>query len=339
MLVFCDSFDHYATAEVAQKWTTNSSGTIGSSTPTPANGAGRLSIALSGNVSKTNPNGSFASGEVHFRIQKTTLPTSGAILLINDSGTTHLSLGLNGSGIITAYRGNLTTSLGSGSAVISTSTWHHIRVVWTINDSTGVIQVYVNGTLDINLSSQDTRNGANATWNQVSLMAGQTASFFDDFILLDSDTSDGTNDVTSITGTPKVGSKVASSGDGSNGDWTPSSASDNGAMVDEASADGDTTYNESSTAGHDDTYNFAALGETGTVHGVQVVNQIRKTDGGARTVAALARHSGTDYPGETQAAADNYVMHTHMFAENPGTSAAWNISDIDNAEFGVRLIA
>lgn len=343
MLVFMDSFDHYATADLGMKWTTNS-GTIGSSSPSPRTGVNRYAGHAAG-LQKTNPNGSWASGVACFGYQFNTTPAAAhTFFSVRDSSTTHLSFVLNGSGTISVYRGTSGgTLLGTSASALSNVTWYHVRLKWTIHDSTGTVEVYVNGTKTgwIDLAGQDTRNAGNATWDNILVLSsgGGTTSYFDDFILLDSDTSDGANDLTDIEGTPIVGCVRPSTGDGTRADFTPSTGTDNGAMVDEAAPDGDTTHNESDTAGHIDTYNFPALGVTGTIHGIQVTNTARKTDAGTRTIAAAAYIGSTDYAGANANIDTAYAMYPQVWAENPATASPWQVSEIDAAEFGVKLVA
>jgi hypothetical protein len=262
---------------------------------------------------------------------------------IFSNATAHLTIYPNASGFIELRLGTTAgTIVATSTDSISADTWYHIKITWTIHDSTGSVEVFVNGTkTDWIDYSGDTRNGTPSTWDRVSLYgSGGITSFFKDFILIDGDTStDPENVVTDVTGTPVVGCVWPETGDGTHADWTPSSGSDNGAMVDETNQDGDTTYNESTTAGHIDTFNFPALSVTGSILGVQITNTVRKTDAGSRTIAAAAYLSSSDYSGGNANIDQAYFMYSKVWAQNPDTSADWAIAEIDAGEFGINLIA
>jgi hypothetical protein len=110
--------------------------------------------------------------------------------------------------------------------------------------------------------------------------------------------------------------------------------------VDEADPNDDTDYVESSNAGDKDTYTYQDLPTTtGTVYGVQVMTYAKKTDSGSRTIRNLARLSGTDADnGSDIALPSGYTYLPSIFETKPG-GGAWTITDVNNAEFGVKVTA
>lgn len=336
-LRFCDSQDYYTDDDAVYQSATAPNGTISSTSPAPPHGTNRLGGAnLAIYWSNTAP---FASGEVHFWYYKSSGSGFNFLTIYDSSGTSvaHVVLQVLASGAIDVIRGS--TSIGTtAGGVIFSAQWQHIRVAWTISNTVGVVQIWVDGVQVINLSSQDTQNGGSAEWQ--TLMVGSTGSinsYIKDLIILDSDTSDSTNDVTSISGVTRIQTAFPN-GAGGNTDWTPSTGS-NYTTVDENPPNSDTDYVETTGVNNDDSYAFPATGISGTVYGVQVSLFAKKSDAGTRTLAPLTRVSGTDYAGSTKTLAVAYRYVTHMWAENPNTSAAWTAGGVDAAEFGMRLIS
>jgi len=341
MLIFADSFDHYDSAATTLKYDQVSSPTIGSSSPSPRTGVGRLQVGGGGFVQVNNPNGSRAAGEAHFGIQCASLAMG--LCSVFDAGTAQWQLQTNSSGQIELYRGSfLGTLVATSTNTLATSTWYHIRVVWTVGNA-GSVTVYVNGSNTgwINFSG-DVQATGNATWNQFQLLSRANVVYYDDFVLLDDDTSDATNDVTAIVGTPVVGCvlpQTDAAAAGTHADFTPSTSTDHGALVDETPPDEDTTYNHSETPTDRDTYQFPALGGTGTIVGVQVNLYARKDDAGPRSISAVSRVGGTDFAGAAHAIDASYRYYRQVWRENPNTAAPWTVGEVDGAEFGLEVTA
>src|SRR4029079_18835159 len=232
---------------------------------------------------------------IGFAFRASVLPISfanGQFIVLRDSGTLHVDFRLGPAGTIQATRNG--TVLGTGTAVIAIDTWTYLEFKVTISDTVGVVVTKVNGVTDLNLSSQDTRNGANSTANTIEILGnGNTTSTIrlDDLYI-----NDGTGGVDDdFWGDIRIVAKSVD-GAGNSAQFTPSTGS-NWQNVDDATPNGDTDYNESSTVNHIDSMTTAALGVTGTVKGVNLLVYARKTDAGVGTLAPLWRISGTDYPG------------------------------------------
>lgn len=115
---------------------------------------------------------------------------------------------------------------------------------------------------------------------------------------------------------------------------------DNYLLVDEASVpDDDTTYVESSTVGDKDTYAMTNLTPTtGTVYGVQPIPWARKTDAGTRSIVSVARLSGTEVDSSDKVLTTSYAYYRDIRETKPG-GGSWSITDVNNAEFGVKVTA
>jgi hypothetical protein len=131
---------------------------------------------------------------------------------------------------------------------------------------------------------------------------------------------------------------VLPQGAGNYSQWTPS-AGLGWQCVDEAAMNADTDYVLSAVAGQRNSYDFAPVGFTGNVKAVQQITTLRKDDAGSRTAQQFARISGTDYDSANITVLDSYAMQRRILTVNPATGAGWNTSDIDNAEFGTRIVS
>lgn len=107
--------------------------------------------------------------------------------------------------------------------------------------------------------------------------------------------------------------------------------------VDEASQNGDIDYVQSNTPGHRNSYDFAAIGITGNVKGVQHVSTLRKDDAGSRWAKQFVRYGGTDYDSAAFIVYDSYLMQRRILLTNPSSGTGWNTGDLDSCEFGTKV--
>jgi len=332
-LRFADSFDHYATADVLTKWT--------SMVATPAIGAtGRNSTSgvrlNASGTTMTKTIDSQATWFIGFAFKVGTAPAAtAAILQIIDDVTLHVDLRLSAGGILSVTRNG--TNLGTGTAVLAVGTYYYIEIKVTISDTVGVAVVKVNGVTDINLSSQDTRNGANASADRIRLVGIVATTDFDDFYVCDATGSAPTND---FLGDVRV-ETILPSGNGNSSVLVGSdgNSTDNYLLVDETAPNSDTDYVESSTVGDKDTYVYGNVTPTtGTVYGVQVLPFAKKTDAGARSIVSVARLSATEVDSTDKTLNTTYGYLPDIREAKPG-GGVWSITDVNNAEFGVKVTA
>lgn len=190
----------------------------------------------------------------------------------------------------------------------------------------------------LNLTNQNTKAQTSATANTVYIGHSALANvaglhYWDDLYICDG-TGSTNND---FLGDVRVQTLYPSSA-GATSAFTSSSGGVNYTNVDETPANGDTDYNSSATVGATDTYGYTDIPASATVKGVQVNVIARKDDAGTRTIAPVVRHSGTDYVGTAQSAgAGTYSDLLQLYEQNPGTSAAWVATDVNNAEFGAKI--
>lgn len=323
-----DGFDHYATAQLALKYTT----LVGSPTvvtTNPRTGPQHLSLGGAGTsiTKQLSPHATWFQG---FGFRATAL-TAFIIAAFKDAGTVQVDLRLTGTGALQVTR-NATILGTSAPGLITINTQYFIEFGATIHDTTGTYEVRLNNTNVLSGTGADTKNTANATADQALLQGVATMSFDDWYVF------DGAGSVcNNFAGDVKVEALLPTAA-GNYTEWTPSAGS-NYQNVDEASPNSDTDYNSSGTINQRDTYTLGNLATTsGTVLGIQVNRYARKDDAGSRSDAAMIRSGATDAVGATNALADTYTYYSTIWETDPADSSAFTIADVNALEAGSKVI-
>lgn len=342
-LRFVDSFDHYATADILSKWDGVTGGVIS------ANGRNGTSCYDS-NGSSNRPIikilDSQATWIVGCAFKPNNFPgASYEVIRLADGGTTQLTIAVNNAHKLVAIRGDANggTTLGTGTTVLAANVYVYVEVKATINDTTGTVAVKLNGSVtEINLSSQDTKVSSNASADRIVFFGDSfggvvTTNYLDDVYMCDGTGSSPSND---FLGDCRV-QALFPSGNGNSSQLINSNgnSTNNYSYVDETTPNGDTDYVESSTVSDKDTYAFGDLTPTaGTVYGVQPLLYAKKTDAGSRSIVSVARLSSTEVDSSNQALASSYRYYMDIRETKPG-GGSWSISDVNSAEFGVKITA
>ena len=212
-------------------------------------------------ASSTNSQGSlrlnfpaaYASLTVGHALRLTVMPTLGVgtvhpfMMLMTGGVGFQVGARVNADGAIEVYRltsASAGTLLGtSANGVIALNTWHYIECEVTISDTVGVFSVWVDGVQRLNLTGQDTRNGAPTTVDaivigNISAAAGQGTHQFDDLYVNDTASKIGERRVETLYPTSDVTQVFARS-----------AGAVNFSLVDEAQVNGDTDYVQGSVVG------------------------------------------------------------------------------------------
>jgi hypothetical protein len=251
-------------------------------------------------------------------------------------GVENLVLSITEGGDLRVHRSStlLATTAGLG---ILPDRWYYIEWNFLIHDSAGTLDIQVDGVNVLSETSQDTNNGClNNAINKFVFKASVALDLgYADVYIND----DAGSKNTGFIGPIHV-ETILPDGDGDRTDFTQLSGLTNYEMVDDgALPDDDTTYNSSSTAGHDDLFTFGALvTPADTVPGVQVVAYARKEDAGHRTLRALARSSVSELTGVSNTLhSDRYRYVAGIIELNPDGAIDWTTTTVDAAEFGYEL--
>jgi hypothetical protein len=260
-----------------------------------------------------------------------TMPSGLNLLLALYDGTTlGMNIRMDTDGTLKAYRG--VTLVGSTVSALTTNTWYYLEFKIYTHNSAGTIDINVNGTSWLSLTSQDTAQAALTYHTAFRLQAPSLNTSWDDVYFLDA-TGSANND---LLGNRKVVA-IAPGSAGDSTDWTPSAGSnyqnvDDGALLDE-----DTTYNETSTDNHQDLYNYANLpSDIATVDGVQITSEGRVTTGSMDLSAVIKTGTTTSVGSPESITSTTYVTTVRVAEQDPDTAAAWTPGGVDGAQFGVK---
>jgi hypothetical protein len=345
-LLFCDGFDHYASADIPAKyssvvgaWTVGATGRTSNGITTSSSPSNSLcksipssSTLIAGVASKSGAGGS--SG-ILFQFSDSTAPTSQIAIQINTSYQIFVSLG-NVAAMF--YSGG--TILGVSAPIYSQSTYYYIeaKVVFSTT-TTGSVTVKVNGNTVIALTGIRTTVSSNAFANTVYLGApgayqiGQT---YDDYYICDG-TGSANND---FLGNISVAT-LYPTGAGRVTGFTNTGGASNNASVANSTPDGDTSYVDSGTASTVDAYTLGTLSATGkSVVGVQLVADA-KNQGSPNNVLSVGVGNGTteSFDSGTAPPSGSYGMITRTLDTNPLTSAAWAVADFATLQAALKVIS
>jgi len=344
-LRFIDGFDHYATADLAAslKWTyTGVVANCKIQSSAGRRGTGAF-YTINGNQYLTKTLDNQATWIVGFALYIESFNYEAIICRLIDGTSTQISIAVDTTGHIKAYRGTTTALLGTSTNTLLTYTWNYIEFKGTIDPSNGVVEVRVNGSSVgwINLTSQNTRETANSYASLIRIgnvgSVSYQLKYYDDLYICDNQGS-ANNDFLGD-------SRIDAYWDDANGNssqlvGSDADSIDNYLQTDDTTPDNDTSYNQSATVGEKDTYGHTDMTHTPlTIFGTQNVMVAKKDDEGSRSICDVCRSGGSDYDGSSQALTTSYIGYAQIREVDPATSAAWTKSGFNSAEFGMKIAA
>lgn len=256
-------------------------------------------------------------------------------------GTRHLTVRRNADGSATVFRGD-----ASGTQIAITSpnliplgVWVYLELKAVLHDSTGSIDLRINGVTRATFSGDTKNGGTEAVFSTVRFGQGSLGTpnwLYDDLYLCNG--AGATNntflgDVSVETLLPN-GNGYSSQFVGSDGNST-----DNYLLVDEAPPN-TTDYVGSPTVGQVDAYEFTNVVGATAIVGVQAHGYCTKSASGTRQGRLLTRpvttnYAGADFaPNTTTYSAANAIA---LWDINPQTSAAWTPTEVNDSEFGIEV--
>lgn len=278
----------------------------------------------------------------------TPLPgTSVGLLSLADNGTTQVELRLLHNMTVQFTRSG--TAIGAASVpALQQNAWNHLEVKITIHPSAGSVECRLNGVAVIGpTGSLNTRNSSNSWADQVrvgniSLTNIDEADWdWDDIIVWDSQSTDanGFTDVSDFVGDCNL-IWVLPTGAGASTQFTPDSGS-NYARVQDTTVDDNTSYVESSTINHLDTYTMGNVAaNVTTVKSVAVIPYARKTDAGSRGMKSAIRSAGVNTLHATEVSlSDSFKYWWQNYGQDPngGSPTNWTPSGVDAIEVGQKV--
>lgn len=353
MLLFTDSFDDYATADILTKWTTGTLAkfstsvvTIGAFGRNGTNGMRFFWDAVNAELFvQIAPSPSDSTAIVGVALNPSAISSSlNPLFVVYNGATAQTSLRINADGTVSVLRGNFAsgTVLGASTAPIAAGSFNYIEFKVGLHTSTGSYTVRLNGVSILSGSGVNTAGAGNTVWSALRIgsdalvnhLSGGITWGLDDLYLCDGSGSRN-ND---FLGPIRVIAQFPT-GDGNHTGFTPSTGVNHYATVDEAAPNGDTDYNSATVAGTQDTYTFPALGLTGSILGVQTGMHVRSAGGGAEIIRRLHRISGTTHTGTSMGVSTSYLKKRQVDEVSPATSNPFTVSELNGMETGIELVS
>lgn len=289
---------------------------------------------------------------VQIFIQPSTVPAGlrTGLIEFRDSSVSQVWIGLNSDGSLSALRHTSSsgaddfggwptmtsvTVLGTTAAgIVQAGHGVSLAVRLKVGDADGEVEIKANGVVVLATVTGDTRNGA-ATISSVlyglkggSGWSGATLSC-EDLVV----------STAFLSGDKRVDSLFPIA-DGTLTDWAKSTGADGYALIDEAAPNDDTDYVSTYAVNARSTFKVEAVKNPGApLDAVMTVLEVRKEDAGDATVAPCIYGGAAAHDGTAQGLATSYGPLTEVFAEDPGTAAAWAEAAFGadgTAEFGAQ---
>jgi hypothetical protein len=267
---------------------------------------------------------------VGFGFKTSVWSTNNMIVLFRDEGAFQVVLETVTGGELRVLRNTTTlgTTAGLGAVV---NTWYYIELQATIDNAAGSFELRVGGVNVLSASGVDTQESGNATLNNVLFYTDVSCyRYYDDVYILD-DAGAINNDFLGVM--QVIGLYV--DGDGTVNDFTSTGGANYEDVDDGNIIDDDSTYVESATPTHMDMYTFDALGAYGSIAGVMLNVDAKKTDAGNVTLNLFATYDGVDEETPVSLTAD-YGAH-QMLMETDPKDAPWTKATLDVTQFGFEI--
>ena len=257
---------------------------------------------------------------------------SNSVIALYDGTTQGVNISLNTQSLgVHVYRGG--TSLGSGYGVeIRQNNWYWVEIKVKCHNTSGTVEVRVNGATVVSLSGVDTQEGTHA-YHDVVRLGFRDVAFIDDVYICDG-SGTANND---FLGNCRVVSLLPD-GDAATLEWTPSTAGAHYGLVDESFPNDDTDYVEDATSGHVDLYDYGAVPTLGPIRGVQVNTECRNTDANSFSLITVAK-SGTIVSEDSAQVigTQSYTCRRRTLETDPNTGDSWTADGLNAAQFGVKV--
>jgi hypothetical protein len=271
--------------------------------------------------------------QFHFYLPSTASldPPTTFLQLKNAAALDHVSFTMNFATrtIIMNYQtGSTTCTVGS----FAYDSWNFLQVRVHIGNLDGAIQIWQNGVSIGSIANQDTENGG-AFCHKWTLTSGDQILFANLLIYTESGNAPNAR-------TPETRIyAVPPNGAGASADFTAVGAGANWQCQTDNPNDADTTYVSAASAPSSDLYAFPAnsIAAGGIVYAVGVEIDARKDDAGSNEIDELIRSGGATFvAGSPSTLTSTYQRFRRYWDLDPNTSAAWTISNSNNAQVGFR---
>jgi hypothetical protein len=228
------------------------------------------------------------------------------------------------------------TQIGSASATFALNQWFFFEFKVDVLTSGAAYEARQN---EVQIMSGSGANLANGGANGADSIGFGYAGLgrMDDIYVCDSTGSVNNNFLGDV-----VAVHILPAAEGHQIDFTPSTGTNNAALVDETTASA-ADFNSSDTNTHEDYYTFADLPPTGlgTILGIRASGTWAMASTGSRVCRYRYYNGSTEFTiGANFSAATTTLVELPQIIEvNPNTGVAWTKTEIDAAEFGVEVVS
>lgn len=343
-LLWCDGFDHYGTSttKMLDGVYAELSGSPSLSTGNPRTGT--TSLLMGQTVVRRILGGAKTTVGLGGAFYFTALPSLNGAHRIYEfrdaANASQVTLGINTTGTISAFRGNLGgTLLGTTAApALTANSYQHIEAVVFFSQTVGTVEVRVNGVTVLSLSAIDTCASSLVECSQVVVGGGNiglSSHYLDDVFCYDETGSYNNTfigDRRVLTLFPNANTATA--------DWTPVGAATGYECIDEASPNDDTDYITAATTGLVSQFGLQNLPSgISVVNAVVMVERARKTEAGtANTKVSIVSGASTSV-GADKPLTEVYTYRQDVFQVDPASAAPFTPAEVDALQFKVERTA
>jgi hypothetical protein len=213
--------------------------------------------------------------------------------------------------------------------LIHNNRYSAIGVDWLISTS-GYLKIYVDGHLYANSGVVNMHTFY--TSGQWGLLAWTVNGYIDDLFWGDQNTTNPLDAIAAYPGDAHVQGQLcqtdAIAGGGNFKEWSPSTGTDHGALLDENPPNDNTDYVSSGTVGQRESVKFPAiLPASGSIFGIRHLPNAIKTTFATREVVVGTYVGGVESYQAAQALAQtNYRYYPSVHGYNPVAAAAWSVA-------------
>ena len=233
--------------------------------------------------------------------------------------------------------------LQTATNVLDSDTWYWVEMKVFLDDTVGTVEVQVDGSSTgwIDYTGDTLRYDSAIPINMILIRGDDNPyngwlTYFDDLVIQDDDANNtwlGDSRVTTLF--PRTDNTVQLS-------TYPNTGDDNAQFLNDEGLEGpseDDYYVWSTTAGHQDYYNFDTIDNDDTIHAISLYYRARKTNTAPRTVQSLVGANSQEGP--VRELSSSYVTYHDIFEyQDPteGLEVDWTQTNLDASTFGVKVV-
>ena len=254
-------------------------------------------------------------------------------LMLYDNATSGINITITASvpSTIITKRGSTVLDTTTLATTLMTYTWYYFELKVFCHNTSGTVEVRIDGETVVSLIGIDTRSGVDDFYNRVRWVLQN--GYMDDYYICDG-TGDTFND---FVGTCKI-LAVFPNADTATEEWTPSTAGTHYIRIDE-NPPSTTDYVGTATQNAIDLYSYPSLIGNSTILAIQVTTLVSCISGMTILFEAPVVSNGvTELGPDFQLTSATYQEVSHISTTDPNTGEPWIIAGLTAAQIGMRAM-